>query len=253
MGMIEILSHGTVRELCLSRPPVNALNTELLADLSAAVVTCADEGCSGIVVSGYPGIFTAGLDLPQLMTLNQEEMQHALGVFLDAIYTLASCPIPTAAAITGHSPAGGAVLALCCDRRIMARGDWRIGLNEVEVGIPMPRTVAALATWVLGQREAARMCCEALFLTPEEALTCGFVDQLEPDKSVVQAAVEWCEGLKRLSVVASRRSRRRMRAELVHEIALSRDADLEDLLSAWFEPEVRESLLLAVERIRGKG
>ncbi len=251
--MIETLSHGSVCELRLNRPPVHALNTELLAELSAAIKSLDVEALKGIVLSGSEGIFTAGLDLPELMSLDRQAMVEALGVFLDAIFDLAACPIPTVAAITGHSPAGGAVLALCCDRRVMAHGEWRIGLNEVEVGIPMPRTVAALATWVLGSRTAARVCCEGLLLSPDEALESGLVDELEVGDRVVATAVEWCDSLGRLSEVAFRRSRVRMRSGLVEEIRQSREGDLNELLGAWFDPAVRSSLEKAVERIRGGG
>lgn len=251
--MIEVHSQGTILVLSFNRPPVHALNTNLLRRLSNELAEIDANECSGVVVCGSPGIFSAGLDLPELMSLSRSEMQGALEVFLDTIHALAACPVSTVAAITGHSPAGGAVLSLCCDRRIMARGDWRIGLNEVEVGIPMPRTVAALASWVLGARTAARVCCESLLMSPEEALSCGFVDQLEEGDQVVSAALGWCEGLGRLSEVALRRSRARMRAELVSSIRQNRAEDLEELLEAWFDPKVRDALNAAVARIRGGG
>jgi enoyl-CoA hydratase/carnithine racemase len=143
--MIAIHDHGAVRELRLSRPPVNALSPELLQGLIDAVAAAPRAGAGALVVSGSEGMFTAGLDIPALLRLERDELAAALDVFFDAMEALATCPIPVAAAITGHSPAGGFVLAMFCDFRVMADGPYVIGLNEVRVGIPMPWIVAEAA------------------------------------------------------------------------------------------------------------
>ena len=78
------------------------------------------DGCRAIVLSGRPGMFTAGLDVPELLQLDRAQMLEAWKVFFGAQARLAAAPLPVAAAITGHSPAGGAVLALYCDYRVMA-------------------------------------------------------------------------------------------------------------------------------------
>jgi enoyl-CoA hydratase/carnithine racemase len=250
--MIEVRTHGTVREICMRRPPVNALNSDLLSSISEALKELEDSDCTGVVLSGSPGVFTGGLDLPFLMTLETEALREALEIFLDSILVITACPIPTAAAITGHSPAGGTVLALCCDRRFMAEGDFWFGLNEVQVGIPMPETVAALARWALGERTAARMCSEGLLISPEQALAVGYVDELHALDRVVQSAIEWVQGLSALPPCAFAKSRNRMRASLVRSVAAARDRDVEELLDVWFDPTIRPALEEAVARIKKK-
>lgn len=132
--MLERHEHGTILELRLARPPANALSPQLIAALRDAV----EEGAlsaEGLVLSGAPGIFSAGLDVPALLALERQGLAEVVRDFFALVRALAACRVPVAAALTGHSPAGGAVLALFCDHRVMAAGEFRIGLNEVQVGI----------------------------------------------------------------------------------------------------------------------
>ena len=131
--MLETLDHddGAIRELRLDRPPVNALTPELLAALRDALEAAPAAGARALVVSGRPGMFSAGLDVPCLLGLDRAGIEGLMANLFAALRALAFSPVPSVAAVTGHSPAGGAVLALMCDRRVMAAGDaesrFRIG------------------------------------------------------------------------------------------------------------------------------
>ena len=107
--MIEVVEHGEVRELRLARPPANALSPELLKELCSQVSAAPADGVGALVLSGSEGLFTGGLDVPLLLTFDHEEMVRTLDLFFGAMEALAVSEIPVAAAITGHSPAGGAV------------------------------------------------------------------------------------------------------------------------------------------------
>ena len=136
--MVQIIEHGAVRELRLNRPPVNALSPDLIVGLRKAIQGAPGDGARALVLSGAPGRFSGGLDVPLLLGLDRAEMAALWRAFYGLLGAIAASPVPIAAAITGHAPAGGTVLALFCDWRIMAEGDYRVGLNEVQVGIPLP-------------------------------------------------------------------------------------------------------------------
>ena len=249
--MIAIHDHGAVRELQLSRPPVNALNPELLAALVEAVGAASGEGAGAIVISGSEGMFTAGLDIPALLRLDHAGLSAALGVFFDAMEALATSPIPVAAAITGHSPAGGFVLAMFCDRRVMAEGPFGIGLNEVRVGIPMPWAVVEATQRLIGPRRTAELCTTGRLLSPGEALQIGAVDAVVPPGEVVAEACRWCGELVALPARALRLTREAVRSELAELVRRNRDRDRERLLTEWFGPETQEALHRMVARIKG--
>ena len=137
--MIEIEEHGNLRELRLARPPVNALNYDLVSALRDALAKAGADEKEGVILSGSPGIFSAGLDLKDLLALSREDLGRFWRAFFSLLKELASSPCPVVAALTGHSPAGGAVLALFCDRRIAVQGErFAIWLNEVQAGLVVP-------------------------------------------------------------------------------------------------------------------
>ena len=106
----------------MDRPPANALNLELLEQLLAALETVRTEGARAIILTGRPGMFSGGLDVPALLPLDRRQIEQFWSRFFALTRQLATSPVPVIAAVSGHAPAGGAVLALHCDLRIGAAG-----------------------------------------------------------------------------------------------------------------------------------
>ncbi len=250
--MIEIEDHGAIRELRLARSPVNALNLELMRRFNAELDAAAAAGARAIVVSGQAGMFTAGLDVPELLRLDRAQMHQCWSVFFGAQARLAASPVPVVAAITGHSPAGGAVLALYCDFRIMAEGKYRIGLNEVQVGLTPGPVICAALRRVVGARQADRLVSGGLLLTPAEALAVGLVDRVVPVGEVVPAAVEWAQHMLALPPVAVAATRATARADLIALLSNLGPRDYEAMNDAWFSEETQRTLHQLVERLRKK-
>ena len=249
--MIESYHHDPdIHELRLNRPPANALNPELLAELRARLEEAQGKGARAIVLSGLPGMFSAGLDVPYLITLDRAGIEAAWSEFLATVEALVRSPVPVVAAITGHSPAGGAVLSLACDHRLMAKGDFTIGLNEVRLGIPMPRFMFEMARLAMGQRRAEIACVSGHLFRPEEALASGFVDHLTEPDEVVPKAVEHCRRLLQLPAAAYAGSRASGRHDL-QELFDRLDPDAgARLTEVWFSDETQAALRGLVERLR---
>jgi enoyl-CoA hydratase/carnithine racemase len=248
--MIQTLDHGEVRELRLDRPPANALSPDLIAALRDAVEAAPGQGARALVLSGAPGMFSGGLDVPFLLTLDRPRILAAWRDFYSLLRALAASHIPIVAAITGHSPAGGAVLAIFCDARIMAEGNFKIGLNEVQIGIPMPPVIYLGARRLVGIRQAERLCVGGQLFPPGEALRIGLVDELAPPERVVERAVEWCRELLALPPQAMASTRRLVRAGLATLFAEDKEAELEGLVENWFSDETQGALRALVERLR---
>jgi 3,2-trans-enoyl-CoA isomerase len=239
--MIVITNHGAVRELRLNRPPANALSPELIVTLKQAVEAAPKDGARALVLSGSPGRFSGGLDVPLLLTLDRPAMAKVWRDFYSLLRALACSPIPVAAAITGHGPAGGTVLAIFCDWRGMAEGDWKMGFNEVQVGIPLPPVILGALRRQVGARQAERLGVGGLVISAAEAARLGLVDELVPLERVVDRAVEWCQSLLALPPQAMTATRRGARADLAglfdhveHELA--------EVIANWWSDEAQTVL-----------
>ncbi len=247
--MIQILDHGPVRELRLDRPPANALSPELIVALRAAVEAAPGEGARALVLSGAPGMFSGGLDVPFLLTLDRPAMLTAWRDFYGLLRALGASRVPIAAAITGHSPAGGAVLSIFCDTRIMAEGNFKIGFNEVLVGIPMPPSLYWAVRRLVGPRQAERLCVGSLLFPPAEALRIGLVDEVVSSERVVERAIEWCRSLLALPPEAMSATRRLARSGLASLFGEGNEAELAGLVDMWFSDETQGALRGLVERL----
>ncbi|KLJ01442.1 enoyl-CoA hydratase/isomerase family protein [Luteimonas sp. FCS-9] len=245
---IEILDHGPIRELRLARPPVNALDPTLCEALRTAVEAAPGDGAAGLVLSGQPRFFSAGLDVPDLLTLDAAALRGAWEGFFDAVRAVAVSPVPVAAAITGHAPAGGCVLALACDYRVMARGAFGIGLNETQVGLVAPIGIQQLMRRTVGQRQAERLLVGGLQVDPDEALRLGLVDALADAEATVADACDWVRSLLALPQAPMRETRRIARADLVEALQPDR-LDLDRQLAAWHAPDTQAGLRALVARL----
>lgn len=250
--MVQIIEHGAVRELRLDRPPVNALSPDLIVGLRKAILAAPGDGARALVLSGAPGRFSGGLDVPLLLGLDRAAMAALWRDFYGLLGTIAASPIPMVAAITGHAPAGGTVLALFCDWRIMAEGDYRVGLNEVQVGIPLPPVILAGLRRLVGLRLAEKLAVSGALLSPQEALGTGMVDELAPPERVVERAVDWCQRMLALPPEAMSSTRRLARADLVAIFEADLEPELQRVIAGWWNPETQSTLRGLVERLRKK-
>jgi len=240
--MIDVIEHGSIRELKMNRPPVNAMDPGLLKEIRDTVRAAADDGCRAIVLSGREGMFSAGLDLPTLFGLDEDELRDGFEVFFEAMHTVVSSPIPIAAAITGHAPAGGAVFATFCDWRVMADGKFGFGFNEVAVGLTLPSIVYKAIVHAAGSRVAELMSVTGRIVGPREAMAMGLVDWVSQPGEVVAKAIEYCEELIALPRRPMEQTRTMVRRELVEYVGRHHRRDGTFFFEEWGRPETKACL-----------
>jgi Delta3-Delta2-enoyl-CoA isomerase len=249
--MIRSNQHGAIRELRLDRPPVNALSPELVSALRTAIASAPKEDVRALVLSGAPGKFSGGLDIPLLLGLERSAMADMWRDFYALLGAIAGSPIPIVAAITGHAPAGGMVLALFCDWRVMAEGDFRIGLNEVPVGIPLPPVILSGLRRLVGSRRAELLGVTGELVSPTDALRLGLVDEVISPERVVERAREWCERLLALPQEAMTLTRRAARADLIGFFE-NVEPELQRVIEGWWSPSTQTTLRAVADRLKKK-
>lgn len=250
MSGVAVIPHGDVVELRLARAPVNALDPSLCRDLRNALDAAVIAEAGGIVLSGGVKVFSAGLDVPYLLSLgpDREALTSAWQAFFAAARALASCPVPVAAAITGHAPAGGCVLALCCDYRVMATGEFRIGLNETQVGLVAPEGIQRLMRRVAGPARAERLLVAGELVEAERALRIGLVDELADPEQVVGQAIAALRPLLALPHEAMTQTRRIARADVI-EALQPEHIELERFVEAWYSQGTQDALKALVAKL----
>jgi len=187
------------------------------------------------------------------MGLERDALQAGWMTLFDAARALANSPVPVVAAINGHSPAGGCVLALCCDYRVMASSPdpakpFRIGLNETQVGLVAPEGIQRLLRRVVGPYRAERLLVSGELVTAEQALAWGMVDEVLAIDQVVPRAVAWLQQLLALPREAMLHTRRIARADVA--VALQpQNIQLERFIDAWSAPHTQAALQALVAKL----
>ena len=252
---VQTLDHGRIRELRLARPPVNALDPALCRALITTLDAAVADGVDAVVLSGAPGIFSAGLDVPHLMALGQDRqaLLAGWGAFFGAARSLAALRIPVVAALTGHAPAGGCVLSLCCDYRVMARSPnpvkpFMIGMNETQVGLAVPEGAQQLMRRVIGPYRAERLLVSGSMVTADEALRLGLVDTVVEVDQVVPHALEWLSTLLALPRAPMLLTRSLARADLVRALE-PQNLDLERFVDGWYDADTQAGLRALLARL----
>ena len=252
--MHELIRHEpAILEIRLNRPPVNALDPGTIVWLTQQLRAAPEQGHRAIVLSGQPGMFTAGLDVRELLQRDRDGMRQFFFDFFGLLRTLGESAIPVVAAITGHGPAGGTVLAALCDHRVMARGDFKLGFNEHRVGLPVPRPVYVAFENLCGPRLAAEYAMQGRILDGGEALAIGLVDEVVEADQVIPQALAWCGTILAFpsqSVVAQ--TRRYVRARLIAAFR-EENTDAETFLGEWFSAETQGALKAIFAKAKAKG
>ena len=250
--MLEISNHGRIREIRLARPPVNALNTDFVSLLTQSLNEASAE-CGAVILSGQDGMFCAGLDVVELIQLDREDMTNFWSAFFRLLESVACSPIPVACAITGHSPAGGAVISMLCDYRVMSRGTYLIGLNETRVGLIIPRVLQNAMARLVGPRTAEHMLVNGAMVNPEEALRIGFIDALENDfDATIRNAHQWCDQLLALPPQAMLGNRAIARAHFKQDFANDSANGVATFVNTWFSDEAQRVIRTLIDKLKSK-
>ena len=250
--MFELISHGPVCEIRMAHRPVNAIGPEFMEGLIKALQDAAKEH-RAVVLSGQPGMFSAGLDIVAMSTMDRPDIKRFWSLFFEMLQTIGASPVPLASAITGHCPAGGAVMAIHGDYRVMMKGDWKIGLNEVQVGLVVPPQIQRVLIRLVGTYRAERLLVAGALLSPDEALKVGMVDELADDyEATVAQAVAWCTAHASLPRNAMSRTREIVRTDMRNIYADFDEADREAFCDVWFSDETQAVMGQVLARLKNK-
>jgi enoyl-CoA hydratase len=218
MEFLRIERPSTTAELVLARPPVNALHSGLLREIADAVAALdGDDSVRGVLLRGEGKCLSAGLDLAEVASLDERGALEFFATFDSAFNALFGIGKPLAVAVDGHAIAGGLILALCGDFVAIGRGPHKLGLTELTVGVPFPRSALEIARAALPQRALRVLVNGAVALPAAEAFELGVGDVLCDDARA--NARTWLESVASRPLEAFRFVKRMMREPALQRIA----------------------------------
>lgn len=237
----------------LNRPPVNSLNLELLTAFSETLDDLQNNKSRGMILTSSSNtVFCAGLDIMEMYKPKQERMKEFWSTLQDVWFKLYGSPFPTVAVINGHSPAGGCLLAMCCEYRVMMP-NFSIGLNETQLGIVAPTWFMATMRNTLSRRVAELALTQGTLFSTEEALKVGLVDEVVANKEEGLAkAVSFLDRFKKISPQARSMTKQALRSKDIMELEDNRLQDVDLFVFAVTQPKVQKGLEVYLEALKKK-
>lgn len=224
-------------DLVLVRGRGNAFTGAGLVELAQVLAQLVEDGSPPLVLRSAGRSFCTGLDLEHCLDLDRDGMRALMEAFHRALTACVLYPGPVVAAVGGPALAGGALLALACDRRLGAEGHARFGVHGVQLGVSYPQVAIEIARERLGERGAARLLFAGRLLDAHEAWREGWIDDLVASADLVARAREQGRMLAVSGVFA--RVKARVRAPLAARLRDLDRAGMDAWLDQWFSADTR--------------
>lgn len=250
MNITEKESYSIVE---LNRGKVNALDINLVRELRTIVSEFTeDKSVKGLILTGKPGYFSAGVDLIALYGYNRDQVHTFWSEFMGLMMDLVRFPKISMAALSGHCPAGGTVLALTCDHRFLINFPRTvIGLNEVAVGIRIPAPIFDLYSFWLGKRVAYQALLKGHLFDPETAKNVGLVDDIYDEEELMTRTEQRMQQLLKADYRVVRDAKKVMRKELIKKMSIDWENDLRQRVEEMFDPVFRKGLESYIASMKG--
>ncbi|MBL4583805.1 MAG: enoyl-CoA hydratase/isomerase family protein [Pseudomonadales bacterium] len=190
MEKVHFRINNNIGRISFDDAKANAMNPRFFKELHSALDHMEKHRVEVLVLSGRDNIFCAGLDLKHLATIDSQENARFTQMFARTMLRLFTFPIPTIAAVSGHAIAGGCILALPCDYRIVQSGEYRIQMNEIRNNMSVPNWMSLICAHSIPSHRLTEFVLHARAYTPDEAFRLEFMQECCEDAAQLKAAVE---------------------------------------------------------------
>ena len=230
----------------------NAINDDFIREAHELMDKAeADPAIRALVVtSSHKSIFCPGVDLPSLMGRSGPQMRTFYEALTGIVRRKVAYPKPEVYALNGHTIAGGCMMALAGDYRVMANGSFAFGMMEIDVGLAAPIGVVEMLQHFLGGRLTERVLFTGERFSPQDALALNLVDEVAEPNELMERAFARARTLAGKPATGYRRLKRYSRQALASRMHALDDAHLDELVDQWFSEETQRLVTVAVERMK---
>ncbi|XP_044160760.1 enoyl-CoA delta isomerase 1, mitochondrial [Bufo gargarizans] len=253
--LVELNESTGVAVMKMKNPPVNSLSLDFLTEFSISLEKLEiDRGCRGLILtSAFPKIFSAGLDITEMCGKSAEHYAAFWRAVQEMWLKLYGSNMVTIAAVNGSSPAGGCLMAMCCDYRIMADDPkFAIGLNETQLGIVAPFWFKDTMINIVGNRVTEQSLQLGQMYSAPEAHKIGLVDMLVPEDKVQSTAAAAMTQWFSIPDHARQLTKSMMRKPTIDRLVKQQEADINNFVNFITRDSIQKSLQVYMDRLKQK-
>ncbi|MEM6794434.1 MAG: enoyl-CoA hydratase/isomerase family protein [Acidobacteriota bacterium] len=249
--MIQREDRGSVAVLRIEHGKVNALDTDFFDALEDQLDFLEISDHRSVVLTGTGRSFSAGVDLNQVLDGGVPYLREFLPALSKGLRKLFTFPRPVVAALNGHAIAGGCLLALACDYRVLTESGAKLGVTELQVGVPFPVAAMEVLRFQVGDRVTHDLAYSGRLIDPQEALRLGLVDRLAAPEAVLDQALEVAADYGRRPASAFGLTKRQLRYELVDRIQQQELLLEDEIAQHWSQPQTMAAIRAFLQAAAG--
>lgn len=243
MQYVNFINDQGIVTVTLSKGKVNAINESVVDEMTGCLKELAgDAGIRAVILTGTGKFFTFGFDIPEFLSYPKEAFIRYLTKFTDLYAYLFLYPKPVIAALNGHTIAGGCMLAIACDYRIMVTGKARIALNEINFGSSLFAGSVDILKLLLGQREAEKAAYTGAMYSAEEAYRIGLIDQIASEADLEAEAKKIAGQYAEKDGVAFRSIKKLLRGSTADLILKRERGSILEFVDIWYSESTWKNL-----------
>jgi enoyl-CoA hydratase/carnithine racemase len=243
MRYVEVSRVDGLAVVTLRRGKVNALDEVSIDELRRLFDELeSDSSITAVVLTGHGKFFSFGFDVPHLFSYSKTAFSDFVRAFASFYTSLYVFPKAVVAALNGHTIAGGCMLAIACDRRVMASGNCKISLNEITFAASVFAGSVEMLKACVGHRNAETILYSGSMYTPEVALRLGLVDRVSDPADVLAVATDEARELAAHDGVAFAGIKALLRQPVAEQMRSRESDSIRDFVDIWYSPATRERL-----------
>ena len=243
MEFLSVSKEDGLATITMRRGKVNAFNESMIEEISNCFADLETDGSVRAIIFGGTGkFFSFGFDIPGFLSYSKDEFIRYLTKFTGLYTRIFLYPKPVVAALNGHTIAGGCMLALACDHRVMASGKARISLNEITFGSSVFAGSVEMLRWLVGERSAESILLTGGMYSAEEARHLGLVDEVADDIHLLERAGKAADDLARNDPAAFKSIKWLLRKPIAEKMTAGEESSILEFVDIWYSEQTWKKL-----------
>jgi Delta3-Delta2-enoyl-CoA isomerase len=243
MNFVSVDIREGLAEILLNRPKVNAINERVVHELAQCFDEIrGDDTAKALILTGEGSFFSFGFDVPELYDYEKKDFTEFMFNFSDMLRNVFLFPKPVLAALNGHTIAGGCILALACDYRLMVAEKAKISLNEITFGSTLFSSAVEMLRFLVGSRNASTILYSGRMYSADEALRLGLIDNAVSREELLSSARSIAADQFNKDALAFKGIKYLLRNRVADYIKDSEKDSILEFVDIWYSESVRTSL-----------